>query len=298
MTTTLITGAGGFIGRAAVASFFARGHEVVAVLRPGRPSQPELETVTVVECDLANPCEVRRLMAETRPDVVLNLAVDRRPVDAEAGPTNVETVRLLADGLAATEGYLIQAGSSFEYGVHNERLGPATRCRPSTSLGRTKLAATRLIGDRVRAGELDATVLRIFHVYGPGEPAHRLIPATLAAAQAGMPIPLGVRRSGRDYNHIDDVVQACLIAAEERIVTAQPIDVCTGTSTMSHTIVDMIEERWGRPIQRELGAFVDRPWDREIWTADPSTAAALLDYRPRSIATGLAQLVAERKVRP
>ena len=36
----LVTGAGGFLGRATVAAALAAGHEVVALRRPGSPTAP------------------------------------------------------------------------------------------------------------------------------------------------------------------------------------------------------------------------------------------------------------------
>ncbi|MGW7295517.1 NAD(P)-dependent oxidoreductase [Streptomyces xiamenensis] len=84
MTTTVIFGAGGRAGRAAVAEARRRGHEVRAVVRdPGRYAGPAGEGVRVVAGDVTDPATVARLV-EGQDAVLATAAVYGEGTDAGA----------------------------------------------------------------------------------------------------------------------------------------------------------------------------------------------------------------------
>lgn len=69
----LVTGASGFVGRHAVRDFAAAGHDIVAMVGPGQPTQ--LDGVSsVAEADLLEPESLASVVRDSRADACLHLA--------------------------------------------------------------------------------------------------------------------------------------------------------------------------------------------------------------------------------
>ncbi|WP_232380939.1 NAD-dependent epimerase/dehydratase family protein [Paenibacillus tianjinensis] len=118
----LITGAGGFTGRHAVAYFHAAGAEVTAVVRrPAALSAGFPEGVRVQECDLSDRKAVAAMIAEAAPDEVLHLAGKNSVPESWRDPllymeTNVMATLYLLEALRARPaGRILVAGSRLKY---------------------------------------------------------------------------------------------------------------------------------------------------------------------------------------
>ena len=216
----LVLGASGFIGRWVVRELAGRGAHVLAhargAERPG-PGQRELFTA-----DLTAPGTVGALVERARPDVVFNLAgygVAKDETDeALLARLDVECVRELAAALRDTRSdwagqRLVHPGSALELGPRPSDLDERAPCRPDTSYGRAKLAATELLAEE-RARGLASLTARAFTVFGPGERDGRLVPTLLAARKTDGPIPLSAGTQARDWIYVEDVGRALVDLAE------------------------------------------------------------------------------------
>jgi nucleoside-diphosphate-sugar epimerase len=297
VTTTLVTGAGGFVGRHVVRALAALGEDVIAILRPGSVIPdwgvaPDL--VRVERCDLADAEAVATVVGDIRPDAIANLAIDRSMDTTRAAMVNVRGFAALLDAAEACGAYVAHAGSSTEYGVHDQPLTSTTTCIPESALGITKLQAHENLVQRVSDGTVNAVTLRLFHVYGPGEPERRLVPMALNAARTGAPLPLTDATPGHDLIHVTDATAAILAAIGTGRSQPRPINVCTGRSTTNHEVVDIIERVVGTPVDRRVGAFTARAWDHSIWTADPAEFIDLIGRSPLDLETGIQRTIADR----
>ncbi len=200
----LITGAGGYLGRATTAAALARGHRVRALTR--RPV--DLPGTEPVICDLAAPGpELARALEGI--DAVLHLAASLTGDDAmHARDTLAATRNLVAAMAPGTP--LVLAGSMAVYQGRAGVIDEASPLEPQPdqrdAYARAKLAQERLA--RARA-DLPVTILRIGALIGAGQQwnAHlglRLGPVTLRMAGAGE-LPL-VR--------LEDAAKALVLAAE------------------------------------------------------------------------------------
>jgi len=79
---------------------------------------------------------------------------------------------------------------------------------------------------------------------------------------------------------VSDVIESIRGAIRTRLNDPEPIDICTGVSTTNEALVDLVEELMARPIDRRVGQFDHRPWDRPTWSADPARAIALMGRQP------------------
>ena len=148
----LVTGAGGFVGAAAVHELLARGSEVHALVRPG--SQPwRLAQVTrdvrIHSVDLTDAETVRRVIAAVSPSVVLHLAAHGAyETQAEASrilTTNVlGTLHMLDAAVASGVGLFVNTGSSSEYGFKTEPMRETDRLEPNSVYAIGKAAQTHL----------------------------------------------------------------------------------------------------------------------------------------------------------
>ena len=165
---------------------------------------------------------------------------------------------------------------------------------PVSVYAATKLAQEHLIRTWAESFEVEAVILRLQNVYGPGQslinPYTGIMSLFCRMAMGGSSIPLyedGLVR--RDFVLIDDVARAVLAACTVEAVPSGPLDIGLGTM---HTISDaaaLIAADYGAPQPHVSGQF--RLGDvRHAW-ADISDATAALDWRPQhDLADGIHRL--------
>jgi UDP-glucose 4-epimerase len=161
-----------------------------------------------------------------------------------------------------------------------------TPLRPLTPYGATKAAAEMLLSAYNGAYGMSTCALRFANVYGPGM-RHKdsFVPRLMRAAAAGT----GVRVYGdgtqlRDYVHVDDVVQAIVLAW--RTDHLGPLVVGSGRSTSVNELIETARTVTGAAIPAECTP--PKLGEMPAVVLDTSLARAL-GYRPRhGLASGLA----------
>jgi len=277
----LVTGAGGFVGRHLVARLAAEGAEVTALTRAA--------------CDLTDPRAVRAAVGAARPDVVFHLAAARQATtgaDREAtAAVNTVCGLWLVEAVPATCRAVIRLGSSTEYAARPAPMDEDTPLRPRGYFGATKAAGSLLFTAAAAERGIRSCVLRAFQVYGPGDKPARFVPAVLAAARTGRPLPLTRPGLRRDWVWVGDVVDACLRAAgRDGLEPGAVYNIGTGVQTTNEELVAVAARVTGRPVAVDAGAHPGRGWDTADWVCDPSAARADLGWRPRvDLAEGLAR---------
>lgn len=134
----LVTGAGGQLGRALVAT---------------APEGVSIEAVDVADLDLADADGVRAAILSRRPDLVMNAAaytaVDKaESEEALARRINAEAVAALARALAETGGRLVHVSTDFVFdGTSPRAYRPDDARNPVSAYGRTKAAGEDAAGD-------------------------------------------------------------------------------------------------------------------------------------------------------
>ncbi len=101
----------------------------------------------------------------------------------------------------------------------------------------------------------------------------------------------------RDWIHVDDVVdllrRASRLAADASVEGGRVFNAGSGAATTLASLVDLVADLAGGPIDARWGAFPMAEHDRGYWVADPSHTAATLDWRPSgTVRDGLARTVA------
>ena len=296
----LVTGAGGFVGAHLVARLVADGWEVVGTVRPGVPPQRlaalgVVDRIEVVPVDLADRETVAGVAAGSGGDVAFLLAAaraaatpeERRATAAVNGPSG----RWVVEALPARCRAVVRLGSSTEYGEQVAPLDETAPLRPRGFFGTTKAAGSLEVAAAAAERGLRCAVLRAFQVYGPLDHPGRLVPSALRAARTGAVLPLTRPGRCRDWVHVDDVVEACVLAAgADELPGGQVLNIGTGRQVTNEELVAAVARAVGRPVRVEVGAHPGRGWDAASWVSDPSLAAHLLGWRARiTLPEGLAR---------
>jgi len=117
------------------------------------------------------------------------------------------------------------------------------------------------------------------------------VPTVVRAARDGTVLPLTGPGLRRDWVHVADVVDACVLAAgADRLAAGSVLNIGTGVQTANEELVALVERVSGRSIRVASGAHGGRSWDTGSWVCDATAARELLGWEPRTdLTTGLRQ---------
>jgi UDP-glucose 4-epimerase len=245
-----VTGASGFIGRHLVRALRGWGCEVAALSGKGSsPQNAAWRAIDVLDVDSV-------AQAIEGCDAVIHLAAVTSALEIDAAPErahriNVNGTANVAEAIRRMRvGRLVFISSGKVYTPDaRQPISELERCRPSTNLGRLKLAAEQGIEERTRSDpRLSAVVLRMFNVYGPGQRRGFLIPKVLDHLGTGS-IALGDLRVRRDFLYIEDAVEAVRAVLGRRDPGFSVYNVGAGRSTPVGDVVAELARLSGSPLR-------------------------------------------------
>lgn len=288
MKKALVTGGTGFVGANLVHRLLKDGHEVHLLVRNGHQSWRINEIrndITLHEIALNDADAVLRMMKNVRPDWVFHLAAH----GAYSWQTDVSTmvqtnvnglVNLIQAGKETGVSALVNTGSSSEYGFKDFAPSEDTWVEPNSAYAIAKVAATHFCKLFATQYEMHIPTLRLYSAYGPYEEPRRLIPAVILNGMRGQYPPLVNPGIARDYVYVDDVVEACLLAAEKQSNEAGPVyNVGSGIQTSLKDVVETARQQLGITTEPQWGSMPDRQWDTHVWVSNPEKIKSDLDWQ-------------------
>jgi UDP-glucose 4-epimerase len=242
----LVIGASGFLGSRVTHHLRERGHEVVAVTRPGRRERAALAEIAPIEAD-AGGDTVRELIAGCA--AVLHFGGVPDPEGARRDPAhavreNAGTTLNLLEGCA-------------EYGAG---LVYPSSVRAAVDPPPDPYAMSKRLGEEAcRIHPARATVLRLTSVFGPGQLVREGATGAIAAfawrALAGEPIVIpGDARRTRDFVYVDDFAAAVERVLEDRRWN-ETLTVASGHATPLLEAAELVKQaaRSSSPIETPGG---------------------------------------------
>ena len=171
-----------------------------------------------------------------------------------------------------------------------------TQTRPTSVYGATKLTQELILRAWALSFNVEACVLRLQNVYGPGQslnnPYTGIVSLFARMARAGQTIPL--YEDGeivRDFVYIDDVARAVCRVTSGAVPQTVAYDVGSGAPTTIRRLAAIIANIYGAPIPVVNGAF--RNGDVRAASCDIGRAREALGWAPRwSVEKGVAALCA------
>jgi UDP-glucose 4-epimerase len=250
---------------------------------------PRVRTVTGDLTDAA----VREAAVPTGTEVIVHLAAVTSVLRSKDDPVgtyrlNVEATAGLLE-LARRHGvgrFVLASTNAVTGDVGSSPIDETVPPRPLTPYGATKAAAEMLLSGYAASYGLTGAALRFANVYGPGM-ARRdgFIPQLMrAAAEGGRVRVYGDGTQLRDYVHVDDVVQAILLAL--RTGHNGPLVIGSGRSDSVNELVATARSVTGAEIPVEYAPAEHGEMPAVVLDI---TAARRLGYEPRhTLASGLA----------
>lgn len=243
----LVTGATGVIGPGLVRALLARGHRVRALVRRDvKPGELPAE-IEIVNGDLNDEKALARAVRDV--DVGFHLAAKLHVNDPDPSlvdeyrRVNVEGTRqLLAAARSAKVRRVVYFGSICVYGpsARGQLLDEESPIAPDTIYAQTKAAAEELVLT-ARRGDTDepmGVVLRLAAVYGSHMKGN--YPRLVSAIRKHRFRHIGSGDNRRTLVHVEDVIQASLLAAEHSTAPGRLFNVTDGSVHTMREIVDAI----------------------------------------------------------
>ncbi|KHE70339.1 UDP-glucose 4-epimerase GalE [Halobacillus sp. BBL2006] len=238
--TVLVCGGAGYIGSHAVAQLLDRNEKVIVAdnLQKGH-GDAVLEGATFYNGDLRDQSFIDRVFEENDIDSVIHFAADSLVGESVEDPlkyydNNVYGAVCLLKAMAKHEvKRIVFSSTAAVYGEPEQvPIQESDRTVPTNPYGETKLAIEKMLKWAEEAHDIKHVVLRYFNVAGAdpdgriGEdhrPETHLIPIVLQVAQGirekimifGDDYPTEDGTCIRDYIHVNDLVDAHLLAIEK-----------------------------------------------------------------------------------
>lgn len=286
----LLTGGAGFIGACLTRRLLAEGHRVELLLRPGSDTwrlQEIGDELVVHEADLRDRDAVRAAVQAAAPEWIFHLAAHGAyswQTDASGifQSNTLGTLNLLESCVERGFDALVHAGTSSEYGLKDHPPSEDEAPEPNSSYAVAKVSATLLCRQLAEAHGLHLSTLRLYSVYGPWEDPRRLMPTLVSLGRRGELPPLVDPDTARDFVHVEDVLDAFLLAAATRVPGSNGIyNIGSGTQTSLRELVEIARDVLEISATPAWGTHTARAWDASVWVSDPAKSARELGWRAR-----------------
>ena len=298
-TTSIVTGARGFVGAWLAKALLERGDRVVSLDRPrladGRPSGLDLleieDDVVEVEADVRDADAVGRALSDQRVDVVFHLAA--QPIVGTAVRSLISTFETNVGGTwtvlqACRERGIertVVASSDKAYGAHDELpYREQFALQPTAPYEASKAAADLIARSFWHSYGVPVAVTRFANIYGGGDTNwSRLIPEAITSALDGRPPVL--RSDGtpeRDFLYVEDAAAAYLAIADNLdrdVVRGEAFNAGGGEPHPVGAVVDLVARLAGTGVAHRVtgegnpAGEIDRQW------LDPTKLRELTGWR-------------------
>ncbi|MDQ3244609.1 MAG: NAD(P)-dependent oxidoreductase, partial [Gemmatimonadota bacterium] len=182
-----------------------------------------------------------------------------------------------------------------EYGRKRGQVTEETACEPTWLYPATKNASVVLLSTLARESGREVITLRPFGPYGAADDPGRVLPQVIRTLLAGQEMKATAGEQLRDYAHVDDHVQAFLLAGLAPLRENGAIyNIGSGEIVTLRKLIETTAQAIGGDALERIrfGALPYR--DSEVWEmcCDISAARADLGYEPRvRLADGIARTV-------
>jgi UDP-glucose 4-epimerase len=305
----LVTGGAGFVGSHLVDRLLNEGYEVIAIdnLYTGRlqniAHHQSKEEFQFIKGDIRDFKLVKETMKEV--DAVFHEAALASVTQSVKNPilTNninvVGTLNLLKASSDLGVKRFIYASSAAVYGdtsspQKSEDLTP----NPTSPYGVSKFAAENYVTVFHEVYNLETISLRYFNIYGPRESFNTqsayggVITLFINRLLKNMPLIIhGDGEQTRDFVYIQDVVEANILALNNKNAVGEFFNIGTGTNVSINQVGRVLKEITEKENLKNIHTG-PRPVDIRHGYADINKAKKILGYTPKfSIKEGLTELV-------
>jgi nucleoside-diphosphate-sugar epimerase len=269
----LVTGGTGFVGSNLIRRLISKGWRVHAIVRPNS----DLKELTTCADEISlhvhdgSTEDLLKIMSAVKPDVVFHLVSlflsGHTPKDvARLIQSNVLFSAQLVEAMNENGiKNLVNTGTSWQHYENKEY-------NPVNLYAATKQAFEAILQYYIEAKAFKVITLKLFDTYGPNDPRPKLFHLLEKTASTQEPLAMSPGDQLIDLVHIDDVIDAYLLAAKYVQTDAhtghRKFAVTSGKPIKLKQLVQKYSEVTGKAIPVEWGARPYRPrevmvtWDK------------------------------------
>lgn len=250
----LVTGGAGFIGSHIVDELIARGIETHVI---DNLSTGTLDNLTqhrgndLLHFMAGDAREAEALLQDTSIDVVFHEAAIASVPKSVSHPMLVHdvnvnmTLHLLNYCVKAGVKRFVFASSAAVYGILESKATEDMACRPNSPYGAGKLAVEDYLHAYRRTYDLETVLLRYFNVYGRrqrySDYSGVITVFINKLLEGGRPTIFGDGLQVRDFVHVEDIVQANMLAMESASAVGEMFNVASGRATSILELVQIVK---------------------------------------------------------
>lgn len=288
----LVTGVTGFIGSNVASHLANEHHEIYGLTRNEGYNwrlESEKDRIQLVRSDISSYEEISSALQNIKPDGIINCSQygaypteksNRSMFDVNIGGL----FNILEICSKFNISWLINCGTSFEYGGSREGLRESVSTHPNSYYGIFKSMETNMLDLYSKLVNTKLMTLRIFQAYGPFESKGRLVPYLLYNLLNNMDIHLNNPYLERDFTYIKDISGAFsnAITAFDNLEKHEIINIGTGTYTSVQEFANTGKIVLDSSSQITMGHMAAKPEDQinRIF-AEVTKAKALLKWIPK-----------------
>jgi UDP-glucose 4-epimerase len=293
ITRALVTGGAGFIGSHIVDELVARGIETFVIdnLSTGMlDNLAQHSGSSLLHFIAGDAREVEALLQDTNIDIVFHEAAIASVPKSVSHPMLVHdvnvnmTLQLLNYCVKAGVKRFIFASSAAVYGMLEDKATEEMACRPNSPYGAGKLAVENYLHAYRRTYGLETVMLRYFNVFGPRQrysDYSGVITIFINKLLDGeRPVIFGDGLQVRDFVHVDDIVQANMLAMESANAVGEMFNVASGRATSILELARIVKELVGANCIEDQFA-PPRQGDMKLGLASIDKIRAVLGYEPK-----------------
>jgi nucleoside-diphosphate-sugar epimerase len=244
LKTILITGASGFIGKHLCALLYSAAYntqfKLVALSSVSVPGIP-----TVLHNDYTFSKENFIKLGVTKIDLVIHVGafipkVSSDSNNIEACNLNIDRTKYLLDNIFESPQKFVFLSTVDVYTLTDKVIDESTQTQPVSLYGWSKLYCEKLLTSWGEQNKVEIQILRVGHVYGPGEEAYgKIIPAVFKKIKRNENIEIwGTGKEKRAFIYVDDLVKAIA----NSIPLVKPLGVVNLVSDQSIAIADLVQK--------------------------------------------------------
>jgi UDP-glucose 4-epimerase len=288
MKKIVITGATGFIGANLIRKLIKEGHEVHLIVRPSFKEWRIVDISSKIKIhmiDLKEKNSLEKALKKIKAQWYFHLAA------YGAYPSQQDLIKIIDTNIvgginlidaAVNNGFesFVNIGSSSEYGFKDHPSKENELLEPNSHYALSKAYVSMHARNVAITSNLNIITLRPYSVYGPYEEPGRFIPTIILKGLKGEFPPLVNPNIARDYIHVDDFVEACILAAEYKGKERGLIfNAGCGKQITIKDVVELATGKFAIKAKPKWRTMQDRSWDTTVWVSNSNLIKKKLHWQ-------------------
>jgi len=296
----LVTGGSGFIGSYIANALTGKKCCEVTVYDIRAPNKAKNRNISLVRGDIFDLDGLTKILREREITHIIHMVGLASIPDCRKDPNlsfrlNLSSVHFVLEAMRLCDvKRLIFPSTAAVYGATNgPKLNENTSPKPASVYGCHKLGAEMLLRAYMENYGLDATILRIFNVYGDLKAEQGFTSLSIRNAIAGKPIIVSGGEQLRDFVFLNDVVKAFVKSLSITDMSQRIINVGSGVGVPIREIAEMIRQSFPSV---EIHYEPSNVGEYSIY-ADVSNLKSVLGIDPLDPRVGIPKFVKECKLK-